>query len=101
MPPRSSRGWFGWTRTPSTPRWPIVLRQRVTTRILLAASTRSLLLISLAAAAATSGVIPGRTAAIASPVVASSSSHSRNSPTVRLTERIEGIGGRSSRRSAG
>ena len=57
MPPRSSAGWFGWTRTPSTPRSPIVLRQRVTTRTLLAARTRSLLLISLATAAATSGVI--------------------------------------------
>ena len=33
---------------PSTPRSPIVLRQRVTLRILLAARTRSLLLISLA-----------------------------------------------------
>ena len=53
----SSAGWFGWTRMPSTPRWPIVLRQRVTMRILLAASTRSLLLISLATAAAISGVI--------------------------------------------
>ena len=48
----SSAGWFGCTRMPSTPRWPIVFRQRVTTRTLLAASTRSLLLISLAAAAA-------------------------------------------------
>ncbi len=48
---------------PRTPRWPIVLRQRVTMRILLAASTRSLLLISLATAAAISGVSPGRTAA--------------------------------------
>ena len=55
----SSLGWLGWTRMPSTPRWPIVLRQRVTTRTLLAASTRSLLLISLAAAAASSGVMPG------------------------------------------
>ena len=43
---------------PSTPRSPIVLRQRVTMRILLAASTRSLLLISLATAAAISGVSP-------------------------------------------
>ena len=35
MPPRSSAGWFGCTRMPRTPRWPIVLRQRVTLRILL------------------------------------------------------------------
>ena len=55
MPPMSSLGWLGWMRMPSTPRWPIVLRQRVTTRTLLAARTRSLLLISLATAAATSG----------------------------------------------
>ncbi len=60
MPPRSSAGWFGCTRMPSTPRSPIVLRQRVTLRILLAARTRSLLLISLATAAAISGVIAQR-----------------------------------------
>src|SRR5258707_7415020 len=28
--PKSSLGWFGCTRTPSTPRWPIVFRHRVT-----------------------------------------------------------------------
>ena len=55
----SSLGWLGCTRMPSTPRSPIVLRQRVTTRILLAASTRSLLLISLATAAAISGYQAG------------------------------------------
>ena len=43
----SSAGWLGCTRMPSTPRSPIVLRQRVTLRIFAAASTRSLLLIDL------------------------------------------------------
>ena len=79
----SSLGWLGWTRMPSTPRWPMVLRQRVTTRILLAASTRSLLPISLATAAASSGIKPGRMAASMLSVVASSRIQSRNSPTVR------------------
>ena len=34
MPPISSAGWLGWTRMPRTPRSPMVLRQRVTLRIL-------------------------------------------------------------------
>ena len=42
MPADIVAGWFGWTRMPSTPRWPIVLRHRVTTRILLAASDQVL-----------------------------------------------------------
>ena len=83
MPARSSLGWLGWIRMPRTPRSPIVLRHRVTTRILLAARTRSLLLISFATAAAISGVSPADAAARCSPVVASSRIHSRNSPTVR------------------
>ncbi len=60
MPPRSSAGWFGCRRMPSTPCSPSVLRQRVTLRILAAASTRSLLLINLATAAAISGVTARR-----------------------------------------
>ena len=57
MPPRSSTGWLGCARMPSTPRSPNVLRQRVTLRIFAAASTRSLLLMILAVAAAISGII--------------------------------------------
>ena len=77
---------------PSTPRSPIVLRHRVTTRILLAASTRSLLLISFATAAAISGVRPRlRRGQLVTAGLASSRIHSRNSPTVEAAQRFEGL----------
>jgi hypothetical protein len=61
---------------------PSVLLQRTTTRIFRAAMTRSMLDISLVTPATISGVSPGDTAAMSSPVVRSSSSHSRSRPTV-------------------
>ena len=69
---------------PRTPRSPMVLRQRVTLRILAAARTRSLLLISLATAAAISGMMAFCIGRSWGSVVASSRRNSRNSPTVML-----------------
>ena len=60
MPTGSSVGWFGCRRIESRPGRPIVLRNRVTTRHLLAARMRSWLRISLLTAATISGVRPWR-----------------------------------------
>ena len=59
MPTRSSVGWFGCRRIESRPGRPSVLRNRVTTRHLLAARMRSWLRMSLLTAATISGVNPG------------------------------------------
>ena len=69
---------------PSTPRSPMVLRQRVTLRIFAAARTRSLLLMIFASAAAISGMIARWIFFRSISEVASSRMYSRNSPTVML-----------------
>ena len=91
MPARSSRGWLGCRRVESRPARPSVSRAAVTTRIFDAIAIRSRLVHSLATAAAISAVMPRPVARIASPVVASSSSHSRNSPTVLAAHGGEGL----------
>ena len=83
MPRRSSVGWFGCSREASVPRRPIVLRNRVTTRIFDATTIRSWLRISLLTAAAISGVTPGAIAASVISSAACDSSQSRHPPTVR------------------
>ena len=79
IPSRSSDGWLGCSRTAMVPGRPIVLRNRVTTRMRDAARIRSWLRMILLVAAAISGVIPGASAAMSVP---GRSRCSRNSPTV-------------------
>jgi hypothetical protein len=83
MPSTSSVGWFGWQRDDSRPGRPSVEFARTTTWHFAPTVIRSKFDISLAAAATISGVRPGAIARKVGPVVSTSSSHSRNWPTVR------------------
>lgn len=83
IPAGSSVGWFGCKRTAMVPGRPMVLRNLVVTRHLLAARIRSWLRMILLTAAAISGIKPGASRARAGGEAASDSSQSRNSPTVR------------------
>jgi hypothetical protein len=96
MPSTSSDGWLGWTRDDSRPGRPSVLLARTTTSHLAATVIRSRFDISLHTAAAISGVSPGATARSVAPLVAGSSSHSRNWPTVRCATALYAAASRSS-----
>ncbi len=80
---------MGCSRLEMRPLSPSVALQRTTTRRLRPASTRSRFDISFTTEATISAESPGLTAAMSSPVVRSSSSHSRNCPTGHDATRLK------------
>ncbi len=83
MPRGSSTGWLGCRRVERRPGRPMVLRKRVTTRVLAATAIRSCSRMIFDTAATNSGVRPGASAVRAAASAASDSSQSRKPPTVR------------------